>query len=80
MFEKLCYFLKFLINKFRDQKCPPYITLINNLPEDKQKYINGSISICHCKGRDCIILIFYFERFYETDRSLYRGVFLWFDD
>ena len=39
MFEKSRYFLRFLINRFKEQKCPPYITLINNLPEDKKKYI-----------------------------------------
>ena len=80
MFEKLRYFLRFLINRFKEQKCPPNITLINNLLEDKKKYINGSISICHCKGHDCIILVFNFDGFYETDRRLFGDFLYWFDD
>ena len=26
MFAKLCYFFRFLINRFKEQKCPEYIT------------------------------------------------------
>lgn len=41
MFEKCGYVLRFLLKRFREQKCPYNIALVNNLPEDKKKYITG---------------------------------------
>ena len=63
MFETLSYFFRFLINRFKEKKCPSDITLKNNLPEDKKKYIDGSISLCHCRGYDCIIVVIYLVDF-----------------
>ena len=80
MFEKLRYFLRFLINRFTEQKCSTHVTLINNLPEGKKKYISGSISLCHCKGHGCILLEFYFDGFCETDRRLFGEYHYFFDD
>ena len=71
MFEKLCCFLRYLKNRFKKQRCPSYVTLINNLPEGEKKYVNGSISLCHCRGHDCIIIVFYFDGFFEKRRRLF---------
>ena len=79
MFDKVRYFLRYLLNKLRKQKCPSHIILRNNLPEDKKKYITGTLSLCYCGGHDCIIAKFYFEGFYETDMRLYWKNY-WFDD
>ena len=79
MFNKLRYFLRYLLNKLRKQKCPSHIIFRNHLPEDKKKYVTGTISLCYCRGHDCIIAKFFFEGFYETDRRLYWENY-WFDD
>ena len=80
MSERFCYFFKFLINRFKEQRCPSHITLRNDLPEDKKKYFNGSISLCHCRGHDCIIVVTYFYGFYEADRRLYSNAVYWIDN
>ena len=36
----------------------------------KKDYLRGTISIGHCRGHDCIILIFDFDGFYENHRRL----------
>ena len=60
------------------------MTLINNLPEGKNKYENGSISLCHCRGHDCIIIVLYFDGFVETQAFIiiiFTGDYnYWFDD
>ena len=71
MFHKLLYFLKYLLNKFRKPKCPPHVVLRNHLPEEKKKYVIRTISLCYCRGPDCIIAKFFFDGFYETDRRLF---------
>ena len=80
MFEKLFFFLRQLKNRFKKQECLSYVTLINKLPEGKKKYVNGSISLCHCKGHDCIIIVVYFDGFFETNIRLFNDYNYWFDD
>ena len=79
MFNKLRHFLRYLLNKLRKQKCPSHVILRNNLPEDKKKYIIGTINLGYCGGHDCIIAKFHFEGFYETDIRLFWRNY-WFDD
>lgn len=45
---------------------PPHVTLNNLIPFDKTKYLKGGVSLVHCKGNDCIVLVFYFNGFYEN--------------
>ena len=71
MFEKRCYFLRYLKNRLKKKKFSSYVTLVNNLPEGKKKYVNGSISLCHCRGYNCIIIVFYLDGFFETRRCLF---------
>ena len=80
MFEKLRYFLRYAINKSKKQECPSYVTLINNLPEGTMKYINGSISLCQCKGNDCIVAVIYFKGYYKSHRRLFSKYNYWSDD
>ena len=59
MINELRYFLRYLLNKLRKQKCPSHAILRNNLPEDKKKYVLGTVSLCYCGGLDCIIAKFW---------------------
>ena len=34
----------------------------------------------HCRGHNCLIVHFYFDGFYETDRRLYWDNYCWFDN
>ena len=78
MFDKLGYFLRYILNKPPNYELPSYVTLENDLPQDK-KIHKGTINLCHCRGPDCLIVRFYFDRFHETDRRLYWNNY-WFDD
>ena len=80
MFEKLCYFLRYSKSKFKKQECPSYVTLINNLPEGKKKYVNRSINLCDCIAHDCIIIVLYFDGFFETNRRFFGEHNYWFED
>ena len=68
-----------ILNKFGKKKCPSYVTIKNELPNNKKKYLREKISFCYCKGHDCIIGVFYFDRFYETNIGLYWKNY-WFSD
>ena len=63
MFNKICYFLRYLLNKFRKPKSPSHVILMNHLPEDKKKYVTGTRSLCYCRGHDCIIANFFLTDF-----------------
>ena len=76
MFEILRYFLRSIINRFKKQECPYYVTLSNNLPEGKTKYVNGSISLGHCRDHDCIII----DGFFEKHRRLFGNYNYWLED
>ena len=80
MFDKLCYFLRSIRYKFKKQECPSHVTVVNNLPEDKKKYVKCSISLCHCRGHDYIIIAFCFDKFFETRRRLFGDYHYWFDN
>ena len=47
-----------------------HVALKNDLPEDKKIYFQGTISLCHCRGHNCLIVHFCFDGFYEKDRGL----------
>ena len=79
MFDNFCYYLRYVLDKFRKKKCPSYVTIKNELPKDKKKYFRGSIRFCYCKGHDCIRAVFCFDVFYETDRRLHWQNY-WFSD
>ena len=49
---------------------PPHITLNNLIPADKRKHFKEEISLVHYKGHNGIMLVFYFEGFYDNDVSL----------
>ena len=72
MFDKPRYFSRYILNKPRKHELPSSVILKNHLPLDKKKkkYIKGTISLCHCRGHDCLVVRFYFDGFYETDRIL----------
>ena len=40
------------------------------MPIEKRSQLKGTIIISHCRGHDCIILIFCFEGFYDNHRRL----------
>ena len=58
------------MNKFLNKKCYLHVALKNDLPEGKKIYFQGTISLCHCRGHDCLIVHFCFDGFYEKDRGL----------
>ena len=49
---------------------PSDITLNNQILLEKRDYLKGTIHIGHCRGHDCIILLFVFEGFYDNHRRL----------
>ena len=63
------------ILKKKSNYCPPRHLTTNNLIDlDKRKHLKGEIYLAHCKGHDTIILIFYFNGFYDQHvRSLSRN-------
>ena len=67
-------FMNILCRGFMKKKSrysiPSHITLNNQIPLEKSDYLKRTIHICHCRGHDCIILIFIFEGFYENHRRL----------
>ena len=79
MFKKLRYFLRYILNKPWNHELPSYVILKNHLPQNKKKYLEGTIGLCHCRGHNCLIVRFYFDGFYETDRRLYWDNY-WFDN
>lgn len=46
------------------------VILSNLIPVDKRNYLTGTISLVHCKGHDCIMLVFDSDGFYENHRQL----------
>ena len=59
----------FLRKRLREKKIyqiPLHITLNNLSPTDKKSHVKETISLCHCRGHDCIMLVFNFEGFYGT--------------
>ena len=57
--------------KKKPYSIPPHITLNNLIPVDKREYLKGTISLGHCRGHNCIILVFYFDGFYDNHRQLF---------
>ena len=49
---------------------PLHVTLNNLIEADKRKHLRGEISLVHCRGHDCILLLFYFDGFYDYHRRL----------
>ena len=49
---------------------PSHITLSICIPHETRDYVKGKINIGHCRGHNCVILIFIFEEFYEDHRRL----------
>ena len=47
-----------------------HVTLNNLIEADKRKHLRGEISLVHCRGHDCILLLFYFDGFYDNHRRL----------
>ena len=48
----------FLCKRSRKKKIyqiPLDITLITLLPTDKKNHAKGTLSLCHCRGHDCIV-------------------------
>ena len=71
MFEMLTCSLMFMLcrrlrKKTSSYRIPLHITLNNFMPTDKKGHVKGTISLCHCRGHDCIMLVFCFEGFYDT--------------
>ena len=64
----------------RKKSCllPPDVTLNNLIPADKKKHFKGEISLVHCRGHNCIMLVFYFEGFYNNDISLLSKEYFYF--
>ena len=63
-------FLRRLMKKKSRYLIPSHITLNNCIPIEKRSYLKGAISIGHCNGHECIILIFVFEVFYDNSSRL----------
>ena len=66
--------------KFRRKKSsysiPSYVTLNNLIEADKRKRLRGEISLVHCRGHDCIMLLFYFDGFHDNHRRLLSKNFI----
>ena len=61
--------------KKKPYSIPSHITLNNLIPVDKREYLKGTISLGHCRGHNCIILVFYFDGFYDNHRRLFLKKF-----
>ena len=64
------FFSRRLTRKKSRYCLPSHITLKNCMPIEKRSQLKGTIIISHCRGHDCIILIFCFEGFYDNHRRL----------
>ena len=45
---------------------PPHATLNNSILADKRKHFKGEINLVYCRGHNSIMLLFYFEGFYDN--------------
>ena len=70
MIETLISSLILFLRKRSRKKTPLRITLINLLPTDKKNHAKGTISLCHCRGHNCVMLVCSFEGFYNTHVTL----------
>ena len=41
------------------------------MPVDKRSHVKGTISLCHCRGHDCIMLVLSFDGFYDMHVRLF---------
>ena len=60
--------------KKKPYSIPSHITFYNLIPVDKTeylKYLKGTISLGHCRGHNYIILVFYFDGFYDNYQHLF---------
>ena len=55
----------FVAQKIEEKKStyqiPLLITLNNLMPTYKKSHVKGTISLCYCRGHNCIMLVFCFE-------------------
>ena len=47
-----------------------HINISNSIESGKRKHLQGEIYLVHCRGHNCIMLIFYFKGFY--DKCIHR--------
>ena len=58
--------LRHIFGRKKSYTLPPHITLNNLILADKRKHLKGEINLVYCRGHDCIMLVFYFEGFYNN--------------
>ena len=47
-----------------------HVTFNNSIKANERKHLRRQISLVHCRGHDCIMLLFYFDGFYDNHRWL----------
>ena len=66
----ICSLILLLRKRLRKKRftyqIPSRMTLNNLIPTDKKSHMKRTISLCHCRGHNCIMLVFCFEGFYDT--------------
>ena len=53
-----------------------HIILNIHMTVEKRSYLKGTINIGHCRGHECIILIFCFKWFYDKHRDNCQKIFI----
>ena len=72
----VCYLVRLLLRWFSKKVRPTYqvpshVTFCNLMSLDKRSHVKGTISLCHCRGHDCTMLVFSFDDFYDTHVRLF---------
>ena len=69
-----------IFGRKKSYSLPPCVTLNNLIPADKRKHLKGEIKLVYCRGHDCIMLVFYFEGFYDNHVRLLSKEYLYFEN
>ena len=66
----ICSLILLLRKRLRKKRftyqIPLRMTLNNLIATDKKSHMKRTISLCHCRGHDYIMLVFCFEGFYDS--------------
>ena len=71
----VCSLIRSILRRLRKQnptyQVPLHVTLNNLMSVDKRSHVKGTISLCHCRGHDCIMLVLSFDGFYDMHVRLF---------
>ena len=70
--------LRCIFGRRKSCSLPPHVTLNSLIAAGKRKHLKGEINLVHSRGHDCIMLVFYFERFYGNHVRLLSKEYFYF--